>query len=324
MAFEYLQGKKLQSLRGDCSSAQSPLQSECVFWCSDSISCFSCAIASSPGTGHHSKQLPLCNFTSSIYTQWWDPCWAFSSSGWTVPVFSAFSHRRDALVPLSFSWPFICPCLLYLAVQNLTQHSRNGPTGAEWSLLSALLLVQPRIPSAFAGSSSAWCPLGLFLPMCFLASQPPAFPGAWACSSLDAGLHTSPCWCAWASCQPSSSHSGSLWMAAQPPGVLGIPPSYMSSSALLRLWSPSSSRSLMKVLNRTGPCTDPWGALLPFALQLDFLSLVTCRGSLWLSVWWDIQVFLLSEIFFLTLLGYTRSSEINFNTFFLTVRLGNH
>lgn len=223
MAFEYLQGKKLQSLRGDCSSAQSPLQSECVFWCSDSISCFSCAIASSPGTGHHSKQLPLCNFTSSIYTQWWDPCWAFSSSGWTVPVFSAFSHRRDALVPLSFSWPFICPCLLYLAVQNLTQHSRNGPTGAEWSLLSALLLVQPRIPSAFAGSSSAWCPLGLFLPMCFLASQPPAFPGAWACSSLDAGLHTSPCWCAWASCQPSSSHSGSLWMAAQPPGVLGIP-----------------------------------------------------------------------------------------------------
>lgn len=86
-----------------------------------------------------------------VFIQWWDPHWAFCSSGWTVPVFSAFSHRRDALVPLSFSWPFICQCLLYLAVQNLAQHSRNGPTGAEWSLLAALLLVQPRIPSAFAG-----------------------------------------------------------------------------------------------------------------------------------------------------------------------------
>lgn len=141
------------------------------------------------------------------------------SSGWAVPAFSAFSHRRDALVPLSFSRPFICPCLLYCAVQNLTQHSRNDPTGAEWSLLWALLLMRPRIPSAFAGSSSAWCPLSLFLPVCFLASQPPACPGAWAFSSLDAGLGTSPCWSAWASCQPSSSHSGSHWMAAQPSGV---------------------------------------------------------------------------------------------------------
>lgn len=44
--------------------------------------------------------------------------------------------------------------------------------------------------------------------------------------------------------------------STSPSGVSGIPPSCVSSSALLS--SPSSSRSLMKVLNRTGPCTDPW------------------------------------------------------------------
>lgn len=168
----------------------------------------------------------------------------------------------------------MCPYLLYWAVQDLTQCSRNGPTGAGWSLLSALLLVQPRIPSAFAGSSSAWCPPGLLLPMCFLASQPPACTGTWACSSLGAGLGASSL-----SFQPSSSHSGSLWMAAQPSGISGIPPSYVSSSALVRLCPASSSRSLMKVLNRIGPSTDPWGALLPPGLQLDFMQLVTCPHS---------------------------------------------
>lgn len=115
----------------------------------------------------------------------------------------------------------------------------------------------------------------------------PSMPWCLACSSLNAGLGTSPCWCAWASCQPSSSHSGSLWMAAQPSGVSGIPPSYVSSSALLRLCSPSSSRSLMKVLNRTGPYTDPWGALLPSGLQLDFMPLVTCHQ------WWFFVAFYL-------------------------------
>lgn len=183
---------------------------------------------------------------------------------------------------MSFSWPFICSCLLYLAVQNLTQHSRNGPTGAEWSLLSALLLVQPRIPSAFAGSSSAWCPLDLFLPMCFLGSQPPAFPGAWACSSLDAGLHTSLVDVPELPVSPAPVTQGPFEWQHNPLVYWASLP--VSSSALLRFCSPSSSRSLMKVLNRTGPCTDPWGALLPFALQLDFLSLVTCRCSLWLSV----------------------------------------
>jgi len=42
---------------------------------------------------------------------------------------------------------------------------------------------------------------------------------------------------------------------------------------LLRVHSNSSSRSLMKKLNKTGPSTDPWGTPLVTGLQLDFFPL---------------------------------------------------
>jgi len=48
-------------------------------------------------------------------------------------------------------------------------------------------------------------------------------------------------------------------MAAQPAGVSTTPPSLVSPANLLRVHSNSSSRSLMKKLNKTGPSTDPWG-----------------------------------------------------------------
>ena len=51
-------------------------------------------------------------------------------------------------------------------------------------------------------------------------------------------------------------------MAAQPSGVSTPPPSLVSSANLLRVHSNSSSRSLMKKLNKTGPSTDPWGTPL--------------------------------------------------------------
>ncbi|KAK4807064.1 hypothetical protein QYF61_018405 [Mycteria americana] len=44
---------------------------------------------------------------------------------------------------------------------------------------------------------------------------------------------------------------------------------------LPRVPSAPSSRSLMKILNRTGPRTDPWGTLLVTGLQLDFVPLIT-------------------------------------------------
>ena len=58
-------------------------------------------------------------------------------------------------------------------------------------------------------------------------------------------------------------------MAAQSSGVSTTPPSLVSSADLLRVHSNSSSRSLMKKLNKTGPSTDPWGTPLVTGLQLD-------------------------------------------------------
>ena len=56
-------------------------------------------------------------------------------------------------------------------------------------------------------------------------------------------------------------------MAAQPSGVSTTPPSLVSSANLLRVHSNSSSRSLMKKLNKTGPSTDPWGTPLVTGLE---------------------------------------------------------
>jgi len=52
----------------------------------------------------------------------------------------------------------------------------------------------------------------------------------------------------------------------------------VSSANLLRVHSVPSSRSLMKMLNRTGPSTDPWGTPLVSSLKLDFMSQIT---TLW-------------------------------------------
>ncbi|GAB0181629.1 hypothetical protein GRJ2_000628200 [Grus japonensis] len=49
-------------------------------------------------------------------------------------------------------------------------------------------------------------------------------------------------------------------------------------SKLAGLHSAPSSRSLMKILNRTGPSIDPWTTPLVTGLQLDFVPLIT---TLW-------------------------------------------
>jgi len=60
-------------------------------------------------------------------------------------------------------------------------------------------------------------------------------------------------------------------MAAQPSGVSTTPPSLVSSANLLRVHSNSSSRSLMKKLNKVGPSTDPWGTPLFIYLTLGYI-----------------------------------------------------
>ncbi|KAF1440525.1 Zinc finger RNA-binding protein, partial [Pygoscelis papua] len=49
---------------------------------------------------------------------------------------------------------------------------------------------------------------------------------------------------------------------------------FVSSANLWRVHSAPSSRSLMKVLNRTGPSIDPWCTLLVTSLQLGFILLI--------------------------------------------------
>jgi len=57
-------------------------------------------------------------------------------------------------------------------------------------------------------------------------------------------------------------------MAAQPSGASTTPPSFVLLANLLRVHSNSSSRSLMKKLNKTGPSTDPWGTPLVTGLLM--------------------------------------------------------
>ncbi|KAK4825634.1 hypothetical protein QYF61_001419, partial [Mycteria americana] len=56
--------------------------------------------------------------------------------------------------------------------------------------------------------------------------------------------------------------------------VSATPPSLASFANLLRIHSAPSSSSLMNMLNRTGPSTDPWGTLLPILQQLVSEDLV--------------------------------------------------
>ncbi|KAK4806792.1 hypothetical protein QYF61_005588 [Mycteria americana] len=70
----------------------------------------------------------------------------------------------------------------------------------------------------------------------------------------------------------------SLWMAARSSAISATPPTFVSPANLLRVHSAPSSRSLMKMLNRTGPSIDPWATPLVTGIQLDFVPLI---ATLW-------------------------------------------
>ena len=90
-----------------------------------------------------------------------------------------------------------------------------------------------------------------------------------------------------------SSLSRSRWMAAQPSGVSTTPPSLVSSANLLMVHFNSSSRSLLKKLNKTGPSTDPWGTPLVTGLQLDSARLMT---ALWVLLFSQFSIHLKKKI----------------------------
>ena len=71
-------------------------------------------------------------------------------------------------------------------------------------------------------------------------------------------------------------------MVAQPSCVSAAPPSFVSSADLMRVDSITSSRLLMKMLNKTEPRTDPWGTLLT-DLQSDSALLMTTLWALSVS-----------------------------------------
>ena len=115
--------------------------------------------------------------------------------------------------------------------------------------LSAELLSSRSTPSLY------WC-MGLFLPRCRTVHLPLLNLIRFLSAQL-------------------SSLSRSRWLAAQPASVSTTPPSFVSSANLLRVHSNSSSRSLMKKLNKTGPITDPWvniSKMWSFDLGIDFVA----------------------------------------------------
>lgn len=78
-------------------------------------------------------------------------------------------------------------------------------------------------------------------------------------------------------------------MTAQPSGVSGSPPRFVSSMNLLRVYTAPSSRSLLKMLSRVGSGIDPWGTPIFIGLQLGFVLLIptlcACRSLLFVPAY---------------------------------------
>ena len=77
-----------------------------------------------------------------------------------------------------------------------------------------------------------------------------------------------------------SQHSCLSWFHWIASGVSATPPSSVASANYMRVHSIPSSESLMKMLNKLGPSSDPCGALLATGLQLDSAPLITTLWAL--------------------------------------------
>ena len=76
-----------------------------------------------------------------------------------------------------------------------------------------------------------------------------------------------------------SSLSRSLWMAFLPSSVWTTPHNLVLSADLLRVYSIPLSMSLTKILNTTGPTTNPWGMLLCVVLPTDIGVIEVLHGD---------------------------------------------
>ena len=71
----------------------------------------------------------------------------------------------------------------------------------------------------------------------------------------------------------------SLCSALLPSGRSTLPPSLVLSANLLRVHSIPSSRSLIKMLKRSGPSIEPWGTLLVTGHLLDLTPLTATHWA---------------------------------------------
>lgn len=187
--------------------------------------------------------------------------------------------------------------LLCQAAQNWTLHPRDGLISAEQSgriifcdLLATLCLMQLRTPLAFltqgstAGLYSIWSLPG-----------PPGF------SFVELGdfLHVLRHWGAVPRCKTALVEQHGvpvspflqpkfllLWTAAQPSDVLSTS-SYFVLCSLLRVCSAPESRSLTKMMNRTGTRFVLWDTSLMTCLQVDFVPLINSIMSLIAQPVWN-------------------------------------
>ena len=170
---------------------------------------------------------------------------------------------------MALQWTFSRRSLsfLYWGAQNWTQHSKCGLTSTEGgspplTCWPCFFFNEPRMPLPFlATRAHCW----------FMACCPSGHTGSSLRSSSSTG-HSLTCmhvflprcktlhllllnliW--FLSAQLSNlSRCG---MVAQPSGVSANPPSFVLSANLPMVDSIPSSRSLMKMLNKSGPSTDP-------------------------------------------------------------------
>ena len=178
--------------------------------------------------------------------------------------------------------------LLYRGAQNWAQYSKCGLTSAEQRgrittlhLLAVLCVMQPRIPFAFfAARAHSWLKFNLVST---------GTPSAFSAKLLYRWVSPSVCWCLGLFVPRSrtlyfpmlnfmrylSAHFSrmlrSLGMTAWPSHLSATPLMSVQSAYLLRVHSASSSRSLMEMLNRTGPSTDSWGTSLVTSVQISLL-----------------------------------------------------
>lgn len=168
------------------------------------------------------------------------------------------------------------------AKRRSKSHSTSSPAGN--ALPGCICRMQPRMSLVFAMRVHCWLMVNLFSrpPWGFLCTtafqlvgpQPMLVHGVTPLP--DAGLRTYPFWTPQDSWQPiAPAWWGPFELQHKHWLHRSFTPSFVSPANLLRVHFISSSKSLMKMLNSTGPSIQLCGVPLVTGLQLVFIMLVT-------------------------------------------------